>query len=325
MPTFIFKEQKYQANENQTVLDALINNGIEIQNSCRSGVCQSCLLKTESTVESLAQKGLKDTQKKEGLFFSCQQTVVEGMEIFECHESNKSSVGVIIAQEPLSASVVLVKIDIKDKSFGYNAGQFINLVRSDGLCRPYSIANQSGRNIIELHVRRIPGGVMSEWLYGDDLLGQEVKITGPIGECYYQDVYSDQDLLLVGTGTGLAPLCGILLDALESNHSKKIYLHHGALDEEGLYYVEKLKSLANENPNFEYIPAVLKGDSDKYNVGNIVDIIKEAKLNVKDTTTFICGDPDIVKAIKEIVFLKGVSSKKIFSDPFVISKKTCSV
>ncbi|MDK2972790.1 MAG: hypothetical protein PWP23_2545, partial [Candidatus Sumerlaeota bacterium] len=72
MPSVRFDDQLISLRENESVLEALTREGIAVPSSCRSGVCQSCLMRAdEGSVPAAAQQGLKDSLKSQGYFLSC--------------------------------------------------------------------------------------------------------------------------------------------------------------------------------------------------------------------------------------------------------------
>ena len=321
MATLTFKNRSLEGLESETILDCLIRNGEKIPHSCRSGICQSCVMKTNTPLDSASQKGLNLAKKEAGLFYTCQQTLDKDFEIFESNEAATTVEGEIVSQQRVSSSVVILNLRL-DQKLEYRAGQFINLIRDDQLCRSYSLASVSNDQMIQIHVRKVPDGSMSQWLYDEDLLKRKLRISGPVGECYLnQEMYHD-DLLLLGVGTGLAPLYGILQDALKNGFEKKITLFHGGLRLESLYLVEELKNLEDKYEQFSYQPAYLLGESrEGFLQGDLIELLKQQTIDTQKTTVVVCGDPDMVKRLKQVIFLKGVPSKKIFSDAFV-SKKT---
>lgn len=320
MPVINYNGQTFEGHESETILDCLIRNGQIIPNSCRGGVCQSCTLKTTSGADSIAQKGLSASKVESGLFLSCQQRLIKDFDVTKSAESNNHSVGEVLTQHRVSASVVIITVRL-ETPLKYYAGQFVNIIRDDNLSRSYSLASQSNEEIVEFHIRKVPDGKMSQWLYDTNLVGQKIKINGPIGECYLTQEMFNDDLLLVGLGTGLAPLMGIIHDAFTRGFKNKIRLYHGGLTIESLYLIEDLKRLELKFGQFSYMPVYLRGDErEGFIKGDIIEILKSSIIDKLNTTVMACGDPDLVKKIKQTVFLKGVPSKKIFSDSFISSK-----
>lgn len=320
MPVLKYNGHTFEGLESETVLDCLIRNDQIIPNSCRGGICQSCTLKTSSGADAIAQKGLNASKKESGLFLSCQQRLTKDFEVTKAAESNIQITGQILSQDRVSPSVVIITMHL-ETPLPYHAGQFVNIIRDDNLSRSYSLASESNEQTIKLHVRKIPNGVMSSWLYDTNLIGQMIKINGPIGECYLTPEMFNDDLLLLGVGTGLAPLMGIISDALAKGFKNKICLYHGGLSIESLYLIEDLKNLEKKFEQFSYFPVYLKGDErEGFIKGDMIELIKDNIIDKLNTTVMVCGDPDMVKKIKQTVFLKGISSKKILSDPFIASK-----
>lgn len=318
MPILKYNGEFFEGSENETILDCLIRNNQKVSHSCRGGICQSCMLQTNFSVDNVAQKGLSTAKKESGFFLSCQQRLNKDYEISAINSSTNQIEGEIISQQRVTSTVVLVSIKLPTP-LHYKAGQFVNIIREDGLCRSYSVASTTP-TILDLHIRKTPAGAMSSWFYDLDLVGKKIKINGPIGECYLNTDMFNDNLLLLGVGTGLAPLYGILQDAFSKNFKNPIALYHGGLTHENLYLIEELKSLEEKHENFTYYPATLKGDKKEgFLHGDLIEIIKDSTINIQNTTAIICGDPEMVKRIKQTIFMKGLSSKKILSDSFVIS------
>ena len=141
--------------------------------------------------------------------------------------------------------------------------------------------------------------------------GDNVRVLGPSGECFYVPGRSEQPLLLVGTGTGLAPLYGILRDALAHGHTGPIHLYHGAVREAGLYLRDELARLAAENPNVHYNPTTLDAD------GPVDQLVLARHKQLTGFRAFLCGDPAIVQGLRKKLFLGGMDLKEIYADAFL--------
>ncbi len=318
MVTINYQGEVFSVEENETVLETLLKKGVKVANSCRAGVCQSCILKAEKTcLPAEAQNGLKETLKTQGYFLSCMYRPQEDLTIVSAADLQ---IPVYIAdKEMLNQDVLCLKLKYEDE-FAFQAGQFINLIREDGLARSYSIASLPSDGYLALHIRLIANGQMSGWLSSQAKIGEKLYIQGPKGDCFYLNNNKQQPLLMVGTGTGLAPLYGILQDALKQGHDGEIHLFHGALKHEGIYLKDELYFLSKQYSHFYYHPSVLQGETDNIvEVGAINQLVFKHIPKLKGWRAFLCGHPELVNSLKKQVFLAGVSSKDIYSDAFFAS------
>jgi ferredoxin/truncated hemoglobin YjbI len=80
LTTIHYQGKSYQCRDDETVLDAMLRQGVDFPFSCRSGVCHICLHRAESgRLPPEAQKGLDATQQEEGLFLPCRCRPVEDL------------------------------------------------------------------------------------------------------------------------------------------------------------------------------------------------------------------------------------------------------
>lgn len=263
-----------------------------------------------------AQVALKESWKAQGYFLPC--VCIPDSDLTITPVGSDAQVGATIkALELLSPDVLCVRLSC-DSAITFHAGQYVTLVRDASLARSYSIASLPEGNEIELHVRRIAGGRMSGWLHDEARIGERLSVLGPSGDCFYVPGNQDQPLLLVGTGTGLAPLYGILRDALRNGHRGPVHLFHGALYERGLYLVQELRNLAAAHHNVEYTPAVLSGpESDGVTVGAIDQVVLKRFPKLSGWRAYICGDPGLVQSLRKKLFLAGAASRDIYADAFL--------
>jgi len=320
MPTIRFEGRDYFCAEDETLLDSLARHGVMLPSSCKAGSCQTCLTRAlKGTPPAAAQKGIKDTLAAQGYFLACMCKPVEDMEIGLASVSPKYATQVL-AKDQLNESVVRLRLKLPD-AFSYRAGQFVNLIRaSDDLTRSYSLASIPSDEFLELHVKRVPEGRMSTWLFDDVAVGDALDFFGPSGDSFYLADKPERPLLLTGAGTGLAPLYGILRDALACGHSGPVHIFHASLATAGLYLIDELRALADDHVNVHYTPCVLHGDApDGGMQGNIVDIPAKVLGSLSGYGVYLCGDPPIVNALRQKTFMAGASMQDIHSDPFVFA------
>jgi NAD(P)H-flavin reductase/ferredoxin len=323
MFTLKIDEKSYPCKSDETVLDALLRENINLSYACKKGTCHSCMVCSPDTMPPLAsQSGLKNTLKTQHYFLACQCYPEQDMRIKLPDQADFYRMGTIVDNTLLNRNTLLLVIAFED-AFEFKAGQFVNLQRNDGVTRSYSIANiPQQSNALEFHIRRLPDGEFSSWLHDEVGIGDSIAVSEPRGHCFYLPERHEQGLLLVGTGTGLAPLAGILTDALAHGHTGPIYLFHGSRDVEDLYRIDEMRQLAKQHSNFHYVPCLSgKRIPEDFTAGRVNEIALSQMSDLKNWRVFLCGHPDMVNQMKKQVFLKGTASADIYADAFLITPR----
>lgn len=318
MARILFEGRSYQVGEHESVLDTLLRHGASVPSSCRSGICQSCMMHaSKGTPPAAAQHGIKETLRERKFFLACVCRPVEDMEVALPSDADLAlSHATVIDKTLLDAAIVRLRLACATP-FTYRAGQFINL-RHDGRVRSYSLASiPDQESFLELHVQRITGGRMSGWLHDECRVGDTLVLQGPLGDCYYRAERQDQPLLLIGTGSGLAPLWGIVRDALRQGHHGPIHLFHGGRQPADLYLRDELCTLAAVAPNFHYTACVSRADGgDGLAAGRANELALARHPRLQGWRVFLCGNAAMVKSTKKRAFLAGANLRDIYADPF---------
>ena len=143
-------------------------------------------------------------------------------------------------------------------------------------------------------------------------------------------------------GPGLAPLCGIIRDALSHGHQGSIALFHGSWEPSGLYLqgncfyllgkpdqgilltgtgsVDELRALADQHLTFTYTPCVDAGAVAGTTIGRADQIALSSYSKLAGWRVYLCGHPEMVQSAKKKAFLSGASISDIYADPFLLSK-----
>lgn len=317
-------DQEVVCQEGESVLDALLREHIDIPYACKAGSCQSCMIRSlQGTPPAASQQGLKDVLRHQNYFLACLCYPHEDMSISLGASPVSFTEGTVSGKELLNSETLLLTLQCKEP-LDYYAGQFVNLKRADGLIRSYSIANNRiHAHKLSFHIRRLAGGRFSEWAHQELNIGDSIAISDPQGLCYYLPNNPEQNLLLIGTGSGLAPLAGIISEALHHGHSGDIHLYHGSREMDGLYWIDEMQQLAREHPNFHYTACVSRGDAPEgIAKGRANDVAISTLPSLKGWRVFLCGHPDMVNRTMRQAFLKGASFQDIYADAFHVASAT---
>ncbi|MFK5914228.1 MAG: FAD-binding oxidoreductase [Woeseiaceae bacterium] len=329
MSKITFNNQEMHNLKSETVLDTLLRHNIDVPFSCKSGLCQTCMLQaSKGDVPESSQKELKDTLKQQNYFLPCNCIPTEDIEVKLPNKNEVYSPAILLSKEMLAPDICRLIIEPVSPLY-YHAGQFINLRKNNNLIRSYSLASlPQTDNALEFHIKRMPGGKMSSWLIDKFNIGDKIDFQGPFGNCFYTTDSStstpdNNNLILIGTGTGLAPLLGIIKDALHNQHHGEIYFYHGSRYYSGLYLQDDLKKLGQSHNNFHYIPClsgenipkdmgILEGRADK--------IALQEHKDLASCKVYLCGAPPMVNNTKKMAYLAGAKLNNIYADPFELTE-----
>jgi CDP-4-dehydro-6-deoxyglucose reductase, E3 len=319
MPAITYEDHSYSLGEGESVLDCLAREGHDIPSSCRSGVCHSCMLRaTSGDLPAAAQKGLKDAHRAQGYFLSCCCHPEGDLTVARADDATQKVSARVLRKEALNDRVLRVVLET-DEPLDYFPGQFVNFSRPGGLVRSFSLASVPALgDELEFHVALVLGGSMSGWLHNEAAPGDPLELLGPLGNCFYVSGNPEQPLFMLGTGTGLAPLYGIVRDALHQGHSGPIHLFHGALVASDLYLTESLRELDSKHENFTYHACVRDEPGEEWMEQGAVDTLAlETISDLKGWKVFLCGNPDLVKQVQRKTFMAGANMKDIHADAFL--------
>ena len=319
MPYLKYQDRDLFAREGENILDAFLRQGISIPFSCRNGVCHVCMQQSRhGAIPPVAQKGLRPELCEQGYFLACQCIPLGDMEI--APPTGLYDTILVHSKEMLSPNVCKLILE-PPTNFVYNAGQFINLRRPDGITRSYSLASLPSEDyFLELHVQRKDGGIMSNWLLDELQAGDDISIQGAEGNCCYQKRARNHPMLMVCTGTGLAPLFGLIRDALHNQHESEIHLYHGGRDTDRFYLREKLRRLEQQHANFHYHECVSGNPTppDGAHAGRAHDIAFARHQDLRGWHVYLAGLADMVDSGEQLAVKHGASPDAIHADAFAL-------
>jgi Na+-transporting NADH:ubiquinone oxidoreductase subunit F len=212
----------------------------------------------------------------------------------------------------------------------YNLWKYVSKVNED-IVRAYSMASYpEEKGIIILNVRiatpppnapDAPPGQMSSFIFNLKP-GDKVIISGPYGEFFARD--TNNEMIFVGGGAGMAPMRSHIFDQLGRLHSKrKISYWYGARSFREMFYVEDFDMLQKENDNFKWhigLSEPLPEDNWDGLTGFIHQILYDNYLKdhptPEDCEYYLCGPPMMISAVTKMLDELGVEPDNILFDDF---------
>ena len=220
--------------------------------------------------------------------------------------SSRRFVVELIARSPLSSRVHRLRFASR-AAFDWAAGQYLVVVRGQGqaLFLPYSIASASDPKKpgeFELAVAIHAGADAMDSLP----LGAELEVEGPEGAFTWQAAPSPA-ALLVGVGTGIAPLRALIEEELARASETRLLLLAGHRGPEDVLFADDFARIAAEYSRFHFIPTLTGGDSTwQGRRGRVQAQLVEAVSALAPLDAYVCGGLEMVSQVVQALIAHGV-------------------
>ena len=223
----------------------------------------------------------------------------------------------------IASDVVRLELELAEGFWmDFRPGQFIQVkVPGTDAVRSYSMATTpADLPKIELLVRLLPGGVMSEWLLHSAKLDDVIDVSGPYGAFFLKDKVKAPHIMIAG-GTGLAPMLS-MIDTLRAAPGRKprMLLSFGCQTPEGLFALDHLELRGHWLPTLQTRISIDRGEPPAgMRSGNPVAAITTADALPPDSVAYLCGPPGMIEASRRHLEALGLDPANIFAEHFTAS------
>lgn len=326
-------EHEFDVDDGETVLDAALRHGYAFPYGCRDGVCGSCKGILESgniDYGEFEPENLDADELANGVTLFCQAHPSSDLTITVREVSAVEDIQVrrlpcrIAHMDHLADDVMRLYLKLPEtERLQFLAGQYIDFILRDGRRRSFSIANAPHDDeYIELHIRHIKGGEFTDQVFNSMHERDILRIEGPHGSFFLRED-SDRPIILVATGTGFAPVKGIIEHALNEKIARPIKFYWGARTGNDLYLNKLPQQWASEHSNFQYIPVLSRADDDwNGQRGYVQDAVASDHPDLSGFDVYACGLPEMVTASLEAFRQQGLTDENFYSDAFEFAKDT---
>lgn len=333
------------ARPGETLLEAGLRAGVALPYDCRAGGCGVCVCTVlHGRVDQGAYQpaALTEAMRARGQALMCCAVALDDVDL-EVEGVGALSLGAaaaplrrwharVQAMQRLSPDLMRVHLALPPgERIAFVAGQYINILLDDGAKRAFSFANappdpqaapSTAGDVIELHVRLIPGGRFTTQVFETMKVGDAIEFEGPLGRFTLQD--SQRPILFVAGATGFAPVKSILEDAFRRGVQRPMTLYWGVRTAADLYLLDEVERWQREHANFRFVPVLSAADADTAWAGRR-GLVHEAMLadhpDLRGHEVYACGSVRMVEAAVPDFIAHGLEEQFCFSDAFVPTSK----
>lgn len=326
-------QQAFDAEPDESILDAALRHGLTLPYGCRDGACGSCrgkVLSGQIDHGKAQTSALSEADRQAGFALFCcasarSNLAIESREIRSSSEIPVKTLPARIQKlERLAPDVMLIELKLPaSERLQYLAGQYIDILLKDGRRRAFSLANAPHDDAcLQLHVRLVPGGLFTEQVFNTMKERDMLRLRGPHGSFFLRET-SDKPILMVAGGTGFAPIKAMVEHAMAEQTTRAIDIYWGGRRRQDLYLLETAERWTQTQANIRFVPVLSDSENDNVWAGRTGFVHAAAMADFPDLSAhqvYVCGSPEMVAASRrDFVGQCRLPEDEFFADAFEFS------
>ncbi|TXH91010.1 MAG: 2Fe-2S iron-sulfur cluster binding domain-containing protein [Rhodoferax sp.] len=321
--------QPVRVQPGETLLAAALREGVDFPHSCRVGGCASCKCRlVEGQVRELTETSYLLTQEElaQRTILACQSVPLGPVRV-EVAQTRVLDIaqcsGRVVRQTALTHDILRLTVRL-ESPLSFKPGQFaqIALEGLPGVERSYSFASiPDDSALVDFFVRRVPGGVFTDYVHSHPLEGTRLHLQGPMGMFWLRE--SDAPVLFVAGGSGLAPVLAMLRGLQQQGSARAVTVLFGARTEADLYCMDELRAMEQGwAGQFRLVPVLSEAQADAPWTGARGLVTEHVpQLLEPGMHAYLCGPPAMVDAVQVQLLQAGLAKAHIHADRFVTQKE----
>ncbi len=327
--------RQFTAGPGESVLDAAARAGLRLPHQCKTGQCGACKARVRAgCVQALSAPAaaLSPQEAADGLCLLCSSAAVSDLSLDCAEVPQLPGIEVrklplrVIAMDRLASDVMRLRLQAPaGQSFVWAPGQYVDVLLAGQRRRSYSLATchppRGSAECLELHVRHLPGGLFTDFVFGRLKLREVLRIEGPFG-CFGMQRESDAPVILLASGTGFAPIKAMLEAALAQGSRRQFSLYWGGRRPEDLYQDALCRSWEQAfEGRLRYVPVLSEPtpkDAWHGRSGFVHQAVVTDFPDLRHHEVYACGAPSMVEAARrDFTALCGLPHDAFSADAFV--------
>ncbi len=319
-----------EAREGETLLQAAERAGIAWPSGCRVGACGTCRCRVNSgeVHERTESAYLLDADEiAAGTVLACQTEALSDLSLTLDAPLSKAARHTATVTAVRSLSPHITELSLRcDTPIDFHAGQFAQLclpedAKGPAIRRPYSFSTAKAVDgSLRFTIRHHPGGAFSEALNQRVQVGTRMDVDGPYGQFAWPA--GELPVLMLGAGTGFAPLLAMLEAVVDTPHSARdVVLLVAAKQRADLYGSARLAQVQSRWRGSLRVVPVLSTPEDDWlgERGRLTERLPEllAGMDVAAMEACLCGPAGFVDAAEAALLSQGMLPSRVHADRFV--------
>lgn len=316
--------ESFDVAADESLLEGALRANVALRHDCRLGGCGACRVKlVEGAVRyDESPLALTPEDERDGYALACQarpagDLVISTARADEACAEPRPHTARVHEIHPLSKDVLHVKLDVApSEGLTYRPGQYLKIFTDAGTTRSFSMASVPNDTTLELHVRQIPGGAFTEGTLSRLRPGDTLDLELPHGTFFYRE-QDERPLLMIATGTGLAPIKSMLESLMDHADCPPVALYWGMRQPDDLYLHDDILQWGERLYDFHYTPVLSRaGDAWTGRRGYVHHAVLDDLQDLSEYAIYLCGSPNMIRDARKAFIERGANPAYLYADSF---------
>lgn len=318
-------EQAFEVAADETILAAALRANVNLPHDCTLGGCGTCRIRLVEGAVTYAEFPLALTPEEEsqGYALACQAIPAGNLVIspparglMEMPPAARHP-AVVTAVRPVNTQVTHLALQIPDAaSLNYRPGQYMNIILPDGTTRSFSMASIPRDNRVDFQIRQIEGGSFTQGMLQRLQAGDKLEVDLPLGR-FHLRAEDDRPLLMVATGTGIAPIKAILESLMDNPACPPVSLYWGGRTAADLFLLDEIRKWGERLFEFNFVPVLSRADAAWDGRRGYVQHAVTADFDdLSEHAIYLCGSPAMIVDAKSSFIDRRAPMEHIYTEGF---------
>lgn len=177
----------------------------------------------------------------------------------------------------------------------FNAGQYLSMVVKIGditISRPYSISSSPEDALngkYELTIKRVDGGLATNYILDNWKEGDEVASSGPLGTFSYEPIRDAKTVIGIAGGSGITPFKSMANAIIQGDEDFNLVLLYGSRDSKNILFKKEFDEIMKKTDKVKVIHVLSNEEKEGYEHGFITKELIEKYAPKGEYSIFLCG------------------------------------
>jgi len=203
----------------------------------------------------------------------------------------------------------------------FKAGQYVSLMVKIGdvtTTRAYSLSSspkEALKGFYRITIKRVEGGMVSNYMLDEVKIGDEVKLSKPTGNFGYLKVRDEENVIGIAGGSGITPFISLAKSIIEGSEDCNLTVLYSVKTYEDIIFRKEIEEFNKKSKRVKFVITLTREEKDGFLNGHLNKEMIEPYIK-EFNTILMCGPKSIYKAMNEILLDFNIPRKSVHYENF---------